>query len=415
MSKALKVVLLVPHFSPDTAPTGEVITRIAEQLVKRGHRLHVITSLPWYAHHQIELEWRGKLVRHEKTDWGEITRVYPFPAKDKQRVLARAFSFVGFTIMVGLQALRGSQADVVLAMSPPLTLGWAGWLAAKRNRAPLVLNLQDVYPDIAIDVGVLRGARIISVFRMLERWSYRVADGVTVLSEDLRLNVAPRADDEAKVRVIPNFVDIERVQPMDPQNSYREEFGLSDKTVVMYAGNVGFSQPLELMLEAAKFFSGNRNLAFVINGGGGALPALKLKAEGMANVHFVPMQDRERLPEVLAASDIQIVCLKRGLAKSSVPSKLYSILAAGRAVLASVDENSEVASSLEQSGAGIAVPPEDAEAFIAGLQCLVESPDLVTKMGSNGRSFVESWMSPAGVAEAYEELFLELIGQNRPE
>ncbi|MFV1990477.1 MAG: glycosyltransferase family 4 protein, partial [Acidimicrobiales bacterium] len=237
MAKSLKLVLLVPHFAPDTAPTGEVITRVVEQLVEQGHRLHVITSLPWYANHQIEPGWQGKLVRHELTEWGKITRVYPFPAKDKQRIITRALSFVGFTGLVALQALRGSNADAVLAMSPPLTLGWAGWIAAKRNRAPLVLNLQDVYPDVAIDVGVLKGQKAISVFRFLERWSYRAADAVTVLSEDLRASVAPRADNVDKVRVIPNFVDTQRVRPMDRENSYRDEFGLTGKTVVMYAGN----------------------------------------------------------------------------------------------------------------------------------------------------------------------------------
>ena len=165
------------------------------------------------------------------------------------------------------------------------------------------------------------------------------------------------------MRVIPNFVDTEHIKPAPKENSYREEFGLTGKTVVMYAGNVGFSQSLDLVLEAAAALAHDPDLVFVINGGGAARADLERKANSARNVRFVDMQPKDRLPEVLAAADIHVVPLRRGLARSSVPSKMYSILAAGRPIVASVDTGTEVAAVVERANAGIAVPPDDPEAF----------------------------------------------------
>jgi len=153
----VKLLVLCPHYAPDTAPTGEVMTSIATELVARGHELHVLTSLPWYEHHRIEPGWEGRLVRHEDTAWGRITRVHPFPT-DKRNIPARAAAFAGFTVLSTALALRGrphARPDAVLAMSPPLTLGGAGWLAARRWRVPFVFNIQDVFPDVAVELGAI--------------------------------------------------------------------------------------------------------------------------------------------------------------------------------------------------------------------------------------------------------------------
>ncbi len=309
-------------------------------------------------------------------------------------------------------------------MSPPLTLGMAGRFAASVRRAPLVFNIQDVFPDVAIELGLLSGAQVIRVARALERASYRMSDAVTVLSDDLADNVrskitigleGERARKQAeKVRVIPNFVDTATIVPAARENSYREEHGLLGRTVVMYAGNVGFSQSLDLVLSAARAFLTERpEVVFVINGGGAARPDLERAASDLPNVRFVGMQPIERLPEVLAAGDIHVVPLRAGLAWSSVPSKLYSILAAGRPIVASVDPGTEVERTIERAGAGLAVPPDDSDSFVRALSELISDPVRAERMGADGRLFVERWASPAAVAESYENLFSELIDRRR--
>lgn len=420
----MNILVLCPHFDPDSAPTGVVISRIVGELAERRHRVHVVTALPWYRLHDIEPGWNGQLVRGEDTSWGRITRVHPFPT-DKRNIPARALAFGGFTALATLMGIGARpRPDVVLAMSPPLTMGLAGRLVAAVRGIPMVFNIQDVFPDVAVELGLLRGERVIAAARWLERVSYRASDAVTVLSDDLADNVrakivsglAPlRGKAQAsKVRVIPNFVDTDRVRPSTPENDYRREFGLTDRRVVMYAGNVGLSQSLDLVLLAARSFVDSRpEVMFVINGGGAARPDLERAAQDLPNVRFVDMQPMERLPEVLAAGDIHVVPLRAGLARSSVPSKLYSILAAARPIVASVDDGTEVARTVARAGAGVAVPPDDPAAFTAAIGRLLDDPAARIRMGESGRRFVESWASPAAVAEAYEELFSELVAQRR--
>ncbi|MEQ8840628.1 MAG: glycosyltransferase family 4 protein [Acidimicrobiales bacterium] len=406
----MRILVVCPHFEPDVAPTGVVISEIAHRLIDEGHELDVVTSLPWYTSHAIEPGWGGRLMRRERTDWGSITRVHPFPT-DKRNIPARAAAFAGFTVLATIFAvLRRRRPDVVLVMSPPLTLGLTGWLAARLRRVPFVFNIQDVFPDVAVEVGAISNPRVIRVLRWLERFTYRRADAVTVLSDDLRANVEEKLDGKGGtiVRVIPNFVDTQRIVPGSRENHYRSEFGLGDRTVVMYAGNLGFSQPLELMVEAARALRTREDLVFVINGGGSTRPGLEEAAADLDNLRFVDLQPVDRLPEVLAAGDIHVVALRAGLGRSSVPSKLYSILAAGRPVLASVDAGTEVVRVVESVDAGIAVGPDDPEAFIAGVEAMASADRAA--MGQRGRAFVEEWVSPAAVAAAYAELFRELRG-----
>ncbi len=250
---------------------------------------------------------------------------------------------------------------------------------------------------------------------------------MTVLSEDLADNLRAKIGDRgakaltdrvgsagpgdpAKIRVIPNFIDTDWIRPGPRENAYRAANGLAGKRVVTYAGNVGLSQALDLVLSAAGSLADRPDVAFVINGGGAARADLQAEARsrGLDNVVFVDMQPKETLPAVLAAADIHVVPLKRGLAASSVPSKLYSVLAAGRPIVASVDGGTEVARTVERAGAGLAVEPEDAAAFTAAIVELLDHPDRAEAMGAAGRRFVESWASPAMVARAYEALFDEL-------
>ncbi len=414
----MKILVLCPHFAPDVAPTGEVMTSIVGGLADRGHRLHVVTSLPWYEHHRVEVDWRGGAVHHAEEPWGTVTRVHPFPT-DKRNLVARAAGFAGFTGLSGFEALvTRARPDVVLAMSPPLTLGPAAVAIGKARRAPVVFNIQDVFPDVAVELGMLTNERVISVASWLERATYAASDAVTVLSDDLRDNVVAklagrRGGDPDKVRVIPNFVDTVRIAPAASENAYRHELGLDGRTVVLYAGNVGFSQSLDLVIEAARRFADDPSVVFLINGGGSARAELQAQAAGLDNVRFADFQPRERLAEVLAAGDIHLVPLRKGLARSSVPSKTYSILAAGRPFVASIDPGTEIERIAERSGAGIAVAPEDPDAFTAAIRRLVDDPAGAQRMGASGRRWVEGWASPAAVAEAYEELFVELRDRRR--
>lgn len=401
------LVVLVPHFAPDTAPTGEVITRIVDEFIAKGRRVHVVTALPWYRLHSIEDGWSGRLVRREKTEWGSIIRVHPFPGKSKRNLIRRALGFLGFSIVAGVCALCAGgihrRPAAIISMSPPLTLGLTGWLAARLRLTKAIFNIQDVFPDAAIETGAITNRKIIAASRWLERVSYHRSDAVVVLSDDLRDNVAAKVSPKhaKKVVVIPNFVDADRIVPLDRNTEYRRELGIGDEPVVMYAGNVGYSQSLTLMIDAAREMP---DVTFVINGDGAAREELQNLAIDIPNIRFAGYQPRDRVGEVLASGDVHVVPLRAGLGAVSVPSKTYSILAAARPVVAAIDAGTEVTRILSASGGGVAVPPDSPKEFIDALRHMVSSLQSAREMGLRGREWVETHVSPAAVANSYLSL-----------
>jgi colanic acid biosynthesis glycosyl transferase WcaI len=405
------IIVLCPHFAPDTAPTGDVITRIVQEFVAKGQRVHVVTSLPWYRTHSIETGWTGRLVRREKTAWGSIIRVHPFPGKSKSNLLRRAIGFGAFSAIAGVCTVFSGgvhrRPAAVISMSPPLTLGLTGWLASRVRRCPSVFNIQDVFPDAAVETGAITNTRIIAVSRWLERVSYHRSDAVVVLSEDLRANVLAKISSkhQHKVHVIPNFVDSDRITPRDRMTSYRDELRIGTEQVVMYAGNVGYSQSLTMMLHAARELP---EVTFVINGDGAAREELQRDAAGLSNIRFSGYQPAVRVAEVLATADIHVVPLRAGLGAVSVPSKTYSILAAGRPVVAAIDTGTEVTRILAESGAGVSVSPDDPVAFTDALRAMVNSGSVATEAGARGRLWVESHVSPARVAHSYLDVIASL-------
>lgn len=404
----MKILVLCPHFTPDTAPTGTVMTGIVDGLRARGHEIHVVTSLPWYRNHEVEKGWTGRLVRTEYTDWGSITRVHPFPSGDKQNLFRRAVGFIGFTLLAGLAAIRPGgwfrKVDAVFAMSPPLTLGLTGWLIAKVRRGRFVFNIQDVFPDAAIQTGAITNSRVIRAASALERLSYRRSDVVTVLSEDLAENVlaklATARSATTDVVVIPNFVDTEKLAPTDGDR-YRAEFGLGVGPLVMYAGNLGYSQSLDLMIGLAEQ---RPDITVVVNGDGAMRETIVAAAARVPNLRYVGYQPAERLAEVLSAADIHVVPLRNGLGAVSVPSKTYSVLAVSRPVIAAMDAESAIVRLLEESGAGVSVPPDELVGLLKAVDDLLENQDRRLDMGARGREWVMKHASPIAAAVAYEKV-----------
>jgi len=405
----VRLLVITPHFTPDTAPTGVVVTALVEEWCRLGHHAHVVTSLPWYQEHRVADGWTGRLARHGHHGTATVTRLHPFPVR-KDHTGRRAAAFGAFTVLAAVTAAatRGP-FDVVVAVSPPITMAFAARLAALCHGCPMVLNVQDVFPDVAITVGALNSRQLIGLARRLERTAYRAADAVTVLSTDLQENITTKVAGLSRppmVETIPNFVDTDNLRPLDRLTEYRRENRLGDRMVVMYAGNLGHSQSLDLVVEAARRHRNRDDLVYVINGGGVRAEEITAVAGGLQNLIVIGYQPAERLAEVLATGDIHVVPLRTGLASASVPSKAYSAMAAGRPIIASVDQGTEVARMVADADAGLAVPPDDPDAFTAAVEYLAGDVELRTRMGVNARAWAEKCHSARVAAGAY----LDLVG-----
>ncbi len=391
------------------------------QLIERwagaGHECHVVTSLPWYRNHRVEDKWRSAPWHRQQTEWGSVLRLHPCAplgfaransSSQKSNLALRATGFAAFgayAATAGMVTLR--RADAIFAMSPPLTLATAASLTAAAHRTPLVLNLQDLHPDAAIVTGAVTGRGFVATLRQLEKFSYRAATAVTVLSEETRKAVIKRAPVGKRVEVIRNFPTVE-VEPGERVNSFRRELGIDEDTLVfLYAGNVGFSQPFGLIRAAAEKFAGRRDVCFVINGDGAVMSEVRAWASALPNVIVNGYQPAERLSEVLAAADVHLVLLAAGLGHVSVPSKVYSAFSAGRPVLVASQADSEISRIVEITQAGLTVDPTDEAGFADAVGRLADDHQLRQEMAMAAARSAQLHSADTA-AEHYLRLFAEL-------
>ncbi len=414
----MRINIFCPHIWPDTAPTGDVMRALLERWAGDGHECNVITTLPWYSEHRVEEKWRGTPWHHQQTKWGSVLRLHPCvpggkSSQAKSNLALRAAGFATFGVYAAAAGLVTlPRGDVVFVMSPPLTLATAASVCASVRRTPLVLNLQDLHPDAAIATGAITNQSAIAALRWLEKRSYKAGAAITVLSQQARCAVLERAPAGTHVEVIPNFADTAKISPGDRANAYRRQLGIDEETLVfLYAGNVGFSQPLGLVRAAADLLAERRDICFVINGDGTAMSEVRNWASKKSNVIVSGYQPAERLNEVLAAADVHLVPLAAGLGHVSVPSKVYAAFSAGRPVLAAADAGCEISRIVETAAAGLVVDPTDEAGFADAVRRLADDPPARASMAAAAQRSADQH-SPDTAAASYLRLFKKLAQGN---
>ncbi|MHB1132138.1 MAG: glycosyltransferase family 4 protein [Chloroflexota bacterium] len=400
------------YFAPDLSAANAVIaTDLAEEMVREGYGLTVVTSFPHYAGNIVDSEFKGQLFRREHRNGVRVTRTYVYASPQKQRVFVRVLNYISFNVLSVLAGIFSGQQDIILAPSPPLTIGLSAFFISLVKRIPFVYNVQDIYPDVAIKLGALKNPWLIRLSYWLERFVYARARHITVLSEGFRANLLAKGVPPEKVSVIPNFVDVAFVRPLPRENEFRLAHDLRDRFVVLYAGNIGYSQNLEHVLECAALLREQEDLVFFVVGNGSCKPQLEARARelGLANVRFLPFLPREEVPELYAAADACLITLRHGIARDSVPSKAYTIMAAARPVVAAVDRDSDTWKMVEEADCGLCVEPEDPAALAQAIRRLYEDRVLAERMGTNGREHVTTHYTKEAVARQYHELLTSIV------
>lgn len=408
----MKLVLVSQWYPPEHAPIGFMVRELAQSLAERGHDVTVITGFPNHPRGEIFGGYKKRWRLDESDDGVKVWRVWLFTKRNPGR-LARIIGFLSFTLTSALALLMHRQTDLIFGVFQPLSVGVTLPFLAKLKGARLVLNVQDLHPDVPIELGLIRNPLLISVLREVERSSYCAVDGLAVISEAFKEHCVAKGARVSNVAVIPNWIDSEEIRPGERLNSFRSEMGISsDDVVVLYAGTIGMVSGAEVVLSAAarleKVQSGIR---FVFVGEGPALPGLKAGAAALAlgNVHFAPFQPRERLAEVQAMADISLVTLKRGKGRTSVPSKVLGYMAAARPVVASVDGDSETARLVSGAGCGVVVEPDDDNALANAIQRLAASAQDRYRMGMSGRDFLEVNYRKETVTQRYADFFERIM------
>lgn len=411
----MKILLLTMYFAPDIAANAVIMTELAEELAARGHQITVVTSVPHYADNTLDQRFRRKLVQQSEHNGVRVLRTYVYASSQKHRFVVRLLNYLSFNVLSTLAGLISGRHDVILAPSPPLTIGLSAWIIGCIRRTPYVYNVQDIYPDVAIKLGALKNPLIIALSRRLERFVYRGARRVAVLSIGFRANLLSKGVPEQKLAVIPNFVDVDFVRPLPRDNDFSRRLDLRKRFVVLYAGNIGYSQNLEHLLEAAATLRNLPDLVTLIVGNGSRKPYFQSLAREMCleNVTFLPFQAREDVPSLYATADVCVVTLRRGIAGDSVPSKVYTIMASGRPIVAAVDRGSDAWNLVNEARCGLSVEPERPADLAAAIRQLYDNSALRHQMGQSGREFVVKRFTPRAVAAQYEDLLNSLAGPLR--
>lgn len=410
MRGKLKILISGLNFAPELTGTGKYTAEMAQWLAARGHQVRVVTAPPHYPDWKV---WDGySTTLYARETWNGVS-VLRCPLWVPRRVsgLKRIIHLASFAVSNAFGMLRQAwwRPDVVWVVEPSLFTAPAALLAASLTGATSWLHIQDFEVDAAFEMGLLRGRRARWIATVVERMLMRSFDRVSSISGRMVALAARKGVSQQRLGLAPNWADIESVRPLDDASPYRSELGIAPGAVVaLYSGNMGAKQGLELLAETARLLEAENDLAFVFCGQGAGRDDLVQRCASLSNVHFLPLQPKERLGELLGLADIHLLPQRADAADLVLPSKLTGMFASGRAAVVAADENTELGSVIRKSNAGLLVRPEDAVAMAEAVRALCKDPAERAAKGAAARIYAEKEFDSASLLARFEQELLEL-------
>ncbi|WP_018394770.1 glycosyltransferase family 4 protein [Bacillus sp. 37MA] len=408
----MKILVLHQYFLGKDDPGGSRFNQFVKYWEEMGHEITVVAGTVHYATGQKEDKYKGKwIVKEQYSDKTTLYRTYVSEAYNKS-FLGRLWGYFSFTLS-SLSAIifKVKKHDVMIVTSPPLFVGITGILAKFFKRMPMVFEIRDLWPESAIDTGVLTNKLIINIAYLVERLSYKYADKINVLTPAFKQALIEKKDiDEKKIIFIPNGADLDIFQPGPRDNWVRDQYGLKDKFVITYMGAHGVANHLDSLIDVAKECQDYEDIVFMLIGDGMQKKGLveRVTQEGLKNVLFVDSQPKQKIPDFCNASDICTAVLKKvDTFKTVYPNKVFDYMSCAKPILLGIDG---VARELvEESGSGYYVDPENPVEFKEKILALYHDNQLQKQLGENGLKFVRENFSRESLAEKYLKE-IKLIG-----
>jgi colanic acid biosynthesis glycosyl transferase WcaI len=373
----MRILLVNQYYPPDTSATANIARVVVETLARR-HQVTVLAGRPSYdptEYHPLYC------LRTETKGAVRIRRVgsTAFPRHRMKRRVSNYLSYLSLAAPVGL----ATPADLVMSMTDPPIAGLLGASIARTRRLPFVYNIRDLYPDMAVGGEIVGKGRFIDRWEQMHRWALRQASRVIVLGEDMRERVASKGIDPKRIVVVRDgAVPAEPVSPNGhpAASAIREGY----QFVALHAGNLGFYGAWKTLVDAALEVQ-DEGVGMVFVGGGAQRGRVEELAGGMRGVRLLPFRPAAEIPYVLAAADVHVITVRRGLEGVVVPSKLYGILAAGRPILAVTPPESDVARIVTAAGCGLVADPDDPASVVAAIREMRANPEKLRDMGRKAR------------------------------
>jgi glycosyltransferase involved in cell wall biosynthesis len=381
--------------------TAHLLTELCEALA-RDYDVEVVTGL---------LHGHEEGAREEERNGVRIVRVSS-TAYERSELVRRAANYFSYLGSALSHALHGPAPDLVLCMTDPPIVGDIGVVVGQRFDVPVLVVSQDVFPEIATELGRLRNPAVVGVLRVLVGAYLRRADRIVAIGETMRRRLEQKGAPPDRLRVIPNWVDTTEITPQPRDNAWAQAWGFATPFVVMHSGNVGHAQDLDSLVRSATFLRDLDDLRIVIAGFGARhaeIRELARRLEVQEQVRFLNYQARERLPLSLSSADVHVVGLAKGLAGYVVPSRLYGILAAGRPVIAAAEDESETARLVREAGCGVVIEPGRPELLARTIRAAREGSFELEAMGRRGREYVVREADRSVAMERYRSVVAELL------
>ncbi|UZN04143.1 glycosyltransferase family 4 protein [Cellulomonas sp. S1-8] len=385
------VLLLTQWFDPEPAFKGLLFAR---ELVRRGHRVTVLTGFPNYPGGRVYDGYRIRARQYERMDGVDVVRVPLYPSHDRSAI-KRVLNYVSFAASASVAALTVPRPDVVYVYHPPATVGLPAMVLRWLRGVPFVYDVQDLWPDTLSATGMLRNPTALRLVAAWMRAVYGSAARVTVLSAGFKRSIVARGVKPDHVEVIPNWTHETAPVAPRPSPERARELGFTAEVHVVFAGQMGAAQALDVVLDAAAVLADDERIRFVLIGGG--IDSDRLRAErdrrGLLNVELLPRRPPEEIGEILALGDGLLVHLRDDpLFRITVPSKTQAYLRAGRPVLMGV--RGDAAELVEQAEAGIAFEPENADDLVRAVRQLASmTADERHAMGARGADYYQQHLA----------------------
>lgn len=411
----MRILIYSYNYYPEPIGIAPLMTELAEGLVKRGHEVRVVTGMPNYPERRIYQGYRGKFFLTEKRNGVLIQRSYVWIRGPKPSLLDRLLLDGSFITTSIFQAFNGWRPDVIFATVPPLLVSLPVALYGWIRRCPIILNIQDIVSEAAVRVNLVKSnGWVIRTAQAVEELTYKGVNRISVIADGFADKLIEQGVPSSKIVYIPNWVDTNFIRPLPKEtNEFRDAHQLQDKFVVLYSGNIALTQGLETVIKAASMIKHIPDIQFVIVGAADALVELQQFCDRYQayNVRLLPLEPREKLPQMLSAADVGLVVQKRRVTVFNLPSKIPVLLASGCAIVASVPDTGTAKQAVLKSGGGVVVPPEDSQALADMIVDLYKNPAQVKALGQQGRKFAEENYAFEQALSQYEHLFVDVASQ----
>ena len=403
----MRILLICEYYWPESFAAGIYLRELAEHLVSQGHDVTVQTAFPHYPEGFVWSEYRQKFRMNETKNGVCIRRSFILAFPREIQLFIRALTPLSFAISSFFSSLFNGKQDIIYTLYPILPIGFTSVVLGQIKRCPVILGVKDLSTEGLIQAGKLKHGLFQRLLSFFERSLYHFADHLHVPTSNLQTYLVQNGLPPEKITLIPDWADPSAILPLPKQNAFRKEHQLEGKFVLIYSGNMGYSCELETVLHAANLLRNITDVFFLLIGDGAKRVGLEKQAilANLSNVKFLPFQDRERFPDVLASADFGLITLNSKFTQVASQGKMYSIMSSARPLLAVLEKEAWGAEWIDKYGLGCRVDPGDAEGLANQIQVWRSKPDELMAAGWRGRRLLEEKYTITTCGNSFITLF----------